>query len=61
MIFTILDKIVSNAMKASSTARQDKKKRLNDIKGKADNAQDTNLHFLEYIKKMFQRTTTNII
>ena len=61
VIFTILDKIVSNAMKVSSTVHQNKKTRLNDTKGKVDNAQDTNFHFAEYIKKMFQRTATNSI
>ena len=51
MILTILDKIVNNEMKVSSTVHQDKKTRLNNIKEKADNAPDTNFHFVEYIKE----------
>ena len=51
MIITILDKLVSNAMEISSMIHQDKKTRLNTIKEKADNAPDTNFHFVEYIKE----------
>ena len=50
MILTILDNIVRNAMKVSSTVHQDKKTRLNNIKEKADTAPDTNFNFVEYSK-----------
>ena len=37
-------------MKVRSTVHQDKKTKLNNIKVKADNAPDNNVHFAEYTK-----------